>query len=45
MCFCPNQILKILTNFKKIAVGPMGKAPSAIKTNIKAAGQMHPYNR
>ncbi|CAB3380028.1 Hypothetical predicted protein [Cloeon dipterum] len=24
-------------------MGPMGKAPSAIKTNIKAAGQMHPY--
>jgi len=26
-------------------VGPMGKAPSAIKTNIKAASQIHPYGR
>nr|CAD7423775.1 unnamed protein product [Timema monikensis] len=26
-------------------MGPMGKAPSAIKTNIKAATQIHPYNR
>lgn len=23
--------------------GPMGKAPSAIKTNIKSANQIHPY--
>ncbi|XP_059475626.1 mediator of RNA polymerase II transcription subunit 8 [Neocloeon triangulifer] len=26
-------------------MGQMGKTPSAIKTNIKAAGQIHPYNR
>ncbi|XP_008209854.1 mediator of RNA polymerase II transcription subunit 8 isoform X2 [Nasonia vitripennis] len=26
-------------------VGQMGKAPSAIKTNIKAASQIHPYGR
>ncbi|PSN47445.1 Mediator of RNA polymerase II transcription subunit 8 [Blattella germanica] len=26
-------------------MGPMGKAPSAIKTNIKAASQIHPYGR
>ncbi|KAJ8679401.1 hypothetical protein QAD02_015188 [Eretmocerus hayati] len=26
-------------------VGPMSKAPSAIKTNIKAASQIHPYGR
>lgn len=26
-------------------MGPMGKAPSAIKTNIKAATQIHPYGR
>ncbi|XP_008557949.1 mediator of RNA polymerase II transcription subunit 8 [Microplitis demolitor] len=26
-------------------VGQMGKAPSTIKTNIKAASQIHPYNR
>lgn len=26
-------------------MGPMGKAPSAIKTNIKAAAQIHPYGR
>uniref|UniRef100_A0A0A9W294 Mediator of RNA polymerase II transcription subunit 8 n=3 Tax=Lygus hesperus TaxID=30085 RepID=A0A0A9W294_LYGHE len=25
--------------------GPMGKVPSGIKTNIKAANQMHPYAR
>lgn len=25
--------------------GPMGRAPSAIKTNIKAANQIHPYNK
>lgn len=25
--------------------GPMGKAPSAIKTNIKSANQIHPYGR
>lgn len=27
------------------AGGPMGKAPSAIKTNIKSANQIHPYAR
>ncbi|KAF4522699.1 hypothetical protein B566_EDAN012716 [Ephemera danica] len=26
-------------------MGPMAKAPSAIKTNIKAAAQVHPYSR
>ncbi|XP_034243238.1 mediator of RNA polymerase II transcription subunit 8 [Thrips palmi] len=26
-------------------MGPMGKVPSGIKTNIKAASQIHPYNR
>lgn len=26
-------------------MGPMGKAPSSIKTNIKAANQIHPYTR
>lgn len=26
-------------------VNPMGKAPSAIKTNIKSANQIHPYGR
>lgn len=26
-------------------MGPMGKAPSSIKTNIKAANQIHPYGR
>lgn len=26
-------------------VNPMGKAPSAIKTNIKSANQIHPYVR
>lgn len=26
-------------------VGPMGKAPSAVKTNIKSANQIHPYGR
>lgn len=26
-------------------VNPMGKAPSAIKTNIKSANSIHPYNR
>lgn len=26
-------------------MGPMGKAPSGIKTNIKAASQIHPYVR
>uniref|UniRef100_A0A1B6BX70 Mediator of RNA polymerase II transcription subunit 8 n=1 Tax=Clastoptera arizonana TaxID=38151 RepID=A0A1B6BX70_9HEMI len=26
-------------------MGPMGKAPSGIKTNIKAATQIHPYGR
>lgn len=25
--------------------GQMGKAPSAIKTNIKSANQIHPYGR
>lgn len=25
--------------------GPMGKAPSGIKTNIKSANQIHPYAR
>lgn len=25
--------------------GPLGKAPSAIKTNIKSANQIHPYTR
>ncbi|XP_046428504.1 mediator of RNA polymerase II transcription subunit 8 isoform X1 [Neodiprion virginianus] len=29
----------------QIGVGQMGKAPSAIKTNIKAASQIHPYGR
>lgn len=33
----------ILPSF--VAVGPMGKVPSGIKTNIKAASQIHPYNR
>jgi len=27
------------------SVAPMGKAPSTIKTNIKAASQIHPYGR
>lgn len=27
------------------ATGAMGKAPSAIKTNIKSANQIHPYGR
>lgn len=31
--------------FFNILVGQMGKAPSAIKTNIKAASQIHPYGR
>lgn len=26
-------------------VNPIGKAPSAIKTNIKSANQIHPYGR
>jgi len=26
-------------------MAPMGKAPSTIKTNIKAASQIHPYGR
>lgn len=26
-------------------MGPMGKVPSGIKTNIKSANQMHPYSR
>ncbi|XP_049794197.1 mediator of RNA polymerase II transcription subunit 8 [Schistocerca nitens] len=28
-----------------VPMGPMGKAPSSIKTNIKAATQIHPYGR
>lgn len=37
-------IFTILTNiFYVFVVGQMSKAPSAIKTNIKAASQIHPY--
>lgn len=37
------RIILIFNYF--IIVGQMNKAPSAIKTNIKAASQIHPYGR
>lgn len=32
-------------NQQQQQMGPVGKAPSGIKTNIKAAAQIHPYGR
>lgn len=39
--FLPRKLIKFFFS----AVGQIGKAPSAIKTNIKAASQIHPYGR
>lgn len=41
----PPAIRPTAPNAAGATGGPMGKAPSAVKTNIKSANQIHPYAR